>query len=91
MGELTSLLKDKYFKSKSTNKELVMRQKLKNSIISVAEKYLGECGEYLQIEIPESYLPYLPEILTDEQISSKYTVTQYNESLFYIGLKELDF
>mgnify|MGYP001851194351 CR=1 FL=1 len=91
MGELLDYVKERFLKSSgSESKELMKKQIVKNSILNLADR-LDSTDEALEIEVSKSDLPYVPEVIYDEQITSKYNITQIGETLFIIKLKEIDF
>lgn len=91
MGELTEYIKERYFgNNKSESKELMKKQKVKNAILMVCDKYIEDTEEVLTFEVKPSDLPYVSEVLLEEPLKSKYQIMQTSDTLFVAKLRELE-
>ena len=90
MGELLEILKEKYSKSTNeTTKELMNKQRVKNSILSVCD-ILDDSDDTLTFEVSKQDLPYAVSVVVEEPLKSKYNINQISETLFVAQLKEID-
>lgn len=91
MGELTQAIKEKYFRGKKQD-DADVRKKLetKNAIIAVCDKHLLEPGVIFTFEVAKNMLLFVPSVIEEEPLVSKYHIWQVGESLFSARLKELE-
>lgn len=92
MGELSDWVKERYFggNSKSTTRDLIKKQKVKNAIIDVCGKHLVEAGDTFEFEINPGDLQYAIAVINEEPLKSKYLIYQISETMFSARLQELD-
>lgn len=92
MDELLSYLKDKYFSSagKLEMQESIAKQRVKNSIIAVCEKYLVNAGEEFTFEVSDRDLEYALAVIDEEPLHSRYNIIQVGANLLCVSLKEID-
>lgn len=92
MGELLSYFRDKYSRSgnRTAIQDSMSKQRVKNSIVSVCEKYLSSAGDALTIEISERDLPFALEVIGDEPLRSRYDIVQVDATLLQCSLKKID-
>lgn len=92
MGELKDYFKDKYSRSgnKSVMQDSMAKQRIKNSIVSVCEKYLHEAGAQFTFEVTDRDLPYALAVIDEEPLRSRYNIIQTGSNLLCASLKEID-
>lgn len=91
MGEITEYLKEKYSKSRNNEtQELMNKQRVKNTILSVCDKYLIDADDELTFEVEGKDIQYAVVVIVEEPIISKYDIAQISNTLFVAKLKELE-
>lgn len=92
MGELFDYFKEKYSKagSRSAMQDSIAKQRIKNNIVSVCERYLTEAGAQFTFEVNESDLPYALAVIDEEPLRSRYNIIQTGATLLCASLKEID-
>lgn len=92
MGELFNYFKDRYLKAngKSAMQDSIAKQRVKNNIVSVCEKYLKNAGEQFTFEITDNDLPYALAVIDEEPLRSRYNIIQTDANLLCASLKEIN-
>lgn len=91
MGEISEYLKERMSKSdNSTTKDLMNKQKVKNSILQICEEYLQEDGDTLTFEVLPKDLPYVSVVILEEPLKSRYIINQISNNLFVAQLSVLE-
>lgn len=92
MGELLAYLKERYSKAgeRSEVQESMHRQRVKNSIISICEKYLKEAGDEFTFEVLGQDLTYAVIVIAEEPLSTRYDFVQVDANIFKARLKSFD-
>lgn len=91
-SELFDYLKHHYSKGdeKRETLEQMNRQRVKNVISSLCERYLTESGQVFCFEVASKDLSAAIIVVDEEPLKSMYNITQVSETLFQASLKELD-
>lgn len=91
MGELLDYFKEKYSKagSRSAMQDSIAKQRIKNSIVTVCEKYLTEAGAQFTFEVSDKDLPYALAVIDEEPLRSRYNIIQTGANLLCASLKEI--
>ena len=91
MGELLDYFRDKYSKAgnKSAMQDSIAKQRIKNSISSVCEKYLHNAGDHFTFEVSDKDLPYALAVIDEEPLRSRYDIIQTGANLLCASLKEI--
>ena len=92
-AELVEYLKNKYSKDADKRETLdqMNRQRVKNVISSLCEKYLTESGQVFAFEVMPKDLPAAIVVIDEEPLKSMYDISQVSETVFNASLKELEF
>lgn len=91
MGEISEYLKEKYSKShNSETQELMNKQRVKNSILSVCDEFLEDADDVLTFEAVGKDIQYAIAVIVEEPIKSKYNISQISDTLFVAQLKEVE-
>ena len=91
MGEISEYLKEKYTKSHNSEvQELMNKQRVKNSILSLCEAHLEDPGDSLTFEVVGKDIQYAVVAIVEEPIVSRFDIAQIDETLFTASLKELE-
>ena len=92
MGELLDYFKDRYSKadSRSAMQDSIIKQKVKNSINSLCEKYLQKAGQEFTFEVGDKDLPYALAVIDEEPLKSRYTIVQVGQNLLMASLGDID-
>lgn len=91
MNELLTYLKDRYLNSnKSEMQDSISKQRVKNNIIDVCEKYLVNIGDEFTFEVLDKDLGYALAVIDEEPLRSRYSIIQVGENLLCASLKEID-
>ena len=90
MGYLTQYIKERFSKNNSESKDIMSRQRVKNSVVAVCEKYLVNDGDTFVFEALSNELPYVVSVITDNYIKSRYNINQISDTLFTATLQTVD-
>lgn len=90
MGYLSQYFKERFSKSTSDSKDIMSRQRVKNSVVSACEKYLVNDEDTFVFEALKSELPYVVSVITDDYIKGRYSINQISDSLFTATLQKVD-
>ena len=90
-SELLEYVKTRYSKDAEKRETLdqMNRQRVKNVVSSICEKYLTESGQVLSFEVLPKDLPFVIMVIDEEPLKSMYNIVQVSESLFNASLREL--
>ena len=92
MGELADYFREKYSKSgsRAAMQDSIAKQRVKNNIVAVCEKYLKKAGDQFTFEVNDRDLPYALAVIDEEPLHSRYDIIQVGASLLCASLKEID-
>lgn len=91
MGEITEYLKEKYTKSHNNEtQELISKQRVKSTILSVCDTYLKEANDVVTFEVIGKDIQYVAIVVVEEPLKSKYEINQISDSLFTAKLREFE-
>jgi len=91
MGELMDYFREKYSKNdRSETKDMMGKQKVKNTISDLCEKYIQDSEDTFTFEVLPSDLSYALSVVNEEPLKSKYLIYQISDTLFIARLKSLE-
>lgn len=92
MGELLDYIKERYSRAgdRGEIQESMNRQRVKNSIVEICEKYLKNSGDEFTFEVLGRDLSYALIVIAEEPLSSRYDFVQVDESIFKATMKSFD-
>lgn len=91
MGDLMEYVKERYSKNdKSDTKDMMDKQRIKNSIMSVCDENIKDAGDSFIFEVMPSGLQYAVAVVNEEPLRSKYDIVQISDSLFSASLKAVE-
>lgn len=92
MGEISEYLREKYFKSKaSDNLEVMRKQRIKNSILTLCDEYLTEVGQVLTFQVEVADSSNASMAILEEPLVSRYTINQTSNTMFEASIREIEF
>ena len=91
MGELSEYIRERFAKSSNDEtKDLMNKQRVKNSILQVCEKHLQDEDDVLTFEVLPKDLPYVVSVIMEEPLKSRYIINQISNNLFAAKLSILE-
>lgn len=91
MGEIAEYLREKYSKSHNREtQELINKQRVKNSILSVCDEHLEDADDIFEFEVVGRDIQYAVIVIVEEPLCSKYNIQQKSDTIFVAQLKEIE-
>ena len=91
MSEFTEALKSRYTKQRNSEiADMMAKQRVKVSIITLCDTYIKQSGDSLVFECSKNDLQYVVVAINEDPLKSKYIIQQVAETLFIASLVELD-
>lgn len=91
MSELSEYFRERYTKNdNSSAKDIMSKQRVKNTIINLCDEYLKDADDELTFEVLDRELENAVIVINEEPIKSRYFITQISNSLFTARLQEIE-